>query len=107
MKRPATAKLPVSLVQFCTFLVFTLVLLVILGATVDFNASAAGIDRGYLTNSQELLYIRQQAERGIEPFKSRVSYFMSHISAPTAWAYGTVGGSYIDDSECVSVSGDP
>ena len=51
-------------------------------------------DRGYLTSSEDLAFIREQANTGTQPYFTVVNDFLSHISAPTEWSYGDIGGQF-------------
>jgi hypothetical protein len=108
MKRLTTADATVRLIKICYVLVFSLVIILLLGKVSVGEVSAAGMDRGYLTSSSELAYIRQQYQARVEPFYSRVNNFLANISAPSAWAYDAAGSVYnVVDADCVSSTGDP
>lgn len=48
--------------------------------------------RGYLVSVSQLNTIREQAERGVEPYKSNVNNFRSKVLKPSNWQHGTIGG---------------
>jgi len=51
--------------------------------------------KGYLVSVDELLVLKQKAEKGQEPYKTNYDRFMRFVGASDKWEYGTLDGEVI------------
>ena len=66
-------------------------------------AVAQSAGRGYLTSAADLDTIRQQANLGVEPYRSLVADFINSSGTPSSWSSGTAGTRLsVSNSLCIS-----